>query len=165
MLFHRRPAWITSAEDFASKDSLCRMMNVPDAMSERNVTYAARTGIRHLYLHSQRWPAHTGSCFYFGIFVCHVALDLTRINVISCRPPRPPLLYLSLTPWMPLQAAARVQWTACVSYVRASTGPWPQPTCWAGAARGGRRYCGRCSAWWTSTQPGLTCASPDSVWL
>lgn len=66
---------------------------------------------------------------------------------------------------MPLQAAPRVQWSACVSYVRVSTGPWPEPSCWAGAAGGGRRYCGRCSAWWTLTQPGSTCASPDSVWL
>lgn len=31
MLFLRRPAWITSPEDFASKVSLCKMMNVVDA--------------------------------------------------------------------------------------------------------------------------------------
>lgn len=38
MLFHRRPAWIASAEDSASKVSLCKMMNVLDS-SECNVEY------------------------------------------------------------------------------------------------------------------------------
>lgn len=36
MLFHRRTAWITSAEGLVSKVSLCKMMNVVD-VSEFNV--------------------------------------------------------------------------------------------------------------------------------
>lgn len=62
------------------------------------------------------------------------------------------------------QAPPRPLRTACVICASVSTAPWKKQQCWAGAVRGGRGSCGRCSASLTWTPLGSACRSPSSAW-